>query len=229
MKKYIPNTLTSFNLICGIIGIIQAFNGDIKIAVTLIWLAGLFDFLDGFAARLLKVSSEIGKQLDSLADMVTFGVLPSIVMYLLIRDYSSSEFLPFIAIIIAVFSALRLAKFNIDERQSSGFIGLPTPATALFVSSLPFILEKDFMLSYNAYIDIVLAIISVILSILMVAELPLLALKFKNFSWIDNKSRFIFLTVSVLLMVTFQLVSVPIIIIAYVIISVIDNRRASTV
>lgn len=229
MKKYIPNTLTCFNLICGIIGIIQAFNGDLKIAVSLIWIAGLFDFLDGFAARLLKVSSEIGKQLDSLADMVTFGVLPSIVMYILIGNYTTNEFLPFTAIFIAVFSALRLAKFNIDERQTTGFIGLPTPATALFVSSLPFILEMDFVLTYSEYIDVALIIISIILSILMVAELPLLALKFKDFSWTNNKTRYVFLIISVLLLVTFQLVSVPIIILTYVVISIIEIRRTISV
>ncbi|MDH5474395.1 MAG: CDP-diacylglycerol--serine O-phosphatidyltransferase [Cyclobacteriaceae bacterium] len=229
MKKYIPNTLTSLNLVCGIIGIIQAFNGDLKMAVSLIWLAGLFDFLDGFAARLLKVSSEIGKQLDSLADMVTFGVLPSIVMYLLIDGYAANNILPFVALFLAVFSALRLAKFNIDERQATGFIGLPTPATAIFVSSLPFILDNNYIAGYIEYVPIVLIVITILLSVLMIAELPLLALKFKNFTWVDNKLRYVFLIISIALLVTFQVVSVPMIILVYILASIVENRRSVTV
>lgn len=228
MKKHIPNALTSCNLICGGVGIIQAFNGDLKMAVSLIWLAGLFDFLDGFSARMLKVSSDIGKQLDSLADMVTFGVLPSIVMFLLISDYTNNEFLPYLALSIAVFSAVRLAKFNIDDRQTSGFIGLPTPATALFVSSLPFVLEQSFVSTFGNSLDVVLIIISVILSILMVVELPLLALKFKDFSWKNNAMRYLFLIVSLLLIVIFQVTSIPLIIFTYILVSVFNDGKIET-
>ena len=228
MKKHIPNALTCGNLICGGVGIIQAFNGDIKLAVSLIWLAGLFDFLDGFSARMLKVSSDIGKQLDSLADMVTFGVLPSIVMFLLISDYTNNIYLPYLALSIAVFSAIRLAKFNIDERQSSGFIGLPTPATALFVSSLPFILEKDILANYQSQVGTGLIIISILISLLMVAELPLLALKFKDFNWKSNAIRYVFLAISLLLIIIFKVTSIPLIIFTYVILSVIASKKINT-
>lgn len=229
MKKYIPNTITSLNLICGVAGIIQAFEGDLKIAVAFIWLAGIFDFFDGFAARMLKVSSEIGKQLDSLADMVTFGVLPAIVMYQLLIQYTDNRYVPYLAILLAVFSAIRLAKFNIDERQTSGFIGLPTPATALFVSSLPFILELDKMKGFTPYVLVTLLVITMMLSLIMVAEVPLLALKFKDFSWKNNKFRFVFLIISILLVVSLQIIAIPIIIFVYFIVSILNNRQSKSV
>jgi len=229
MKKYIPNTITSLNLICGVAGIIQAFQGDLKTAVAFIWLAGVFDFFDGFAARMLKVSSEIGKQLDSLADMVTFGVLPSIVMYQLLIQYTDNSYVPYLAILLAVFSAIRLAKFNIDERQTSGFIGLPTPATALFISSLPFILELEKMKDFNAYVFVALLVITILLSLIMVAEVPLLALKFKDFSWKNNKYRFVFLVISLLLVVTLQIIAIPLIIFVYFIVSILNNKQSKSV
>lgn len=180
----------------------------------------VLDFFDGFAARMLKVSSPIGKELDSLADMVTFGVLPSVIMFHLISSYSDHEYLPFAAFIIAIFSALRLAKFNIDDRQQSVFIGLPTPANALFISSFAFIVASD----YGAFVSTgVLLAVSIVFSLLLVAPVELFALKFKSFSWKDNQLRFTFLIISVLCIVIFKILAIPLIIITYIVLSLINN------
>ena len=137
MKKHIPNILTLSNLLAGCIGLVYAFNGNLVYASYAIWIAAIFDFLDGFSARMLKVSSPIGKELDSLADMVTFGVLPSVILFQMIGN-QPYEYLSYGAFILALFSALRLAKFNVDTEQTTTFIGMPTPAAAFFVSGLPF-------------------------------------------------------------------------------------------
>lgn len=220
IKKHIPNTITCGNLFCGCLGIVFSFKGDLILATNLLWLALILDFFDGFAARMLKVSSPIGKELDSLADMVTFGVLPSVIMFLLLTQYSDNEYLPYIAFIIAIFSALRLAKFNIDDRQQSVFIGLPTPANALFISSFAFIVTSE-------YADLVsagmLIAVTVVFSLLLVAPVELFALKFKSFSWKDNKIRFTFLLVSVLFIVVFEVLAIPLIIITYIALSLINN------
>ena len=180
----------------------------------------VLDFFDGFAARMLKVSSPIGKELDSLADMVTFGVLPSVIMFHLIGSYSDHQYLPFTAFIIAIFSALRLAKFNIDDRQQSVFIGLPTPANALFISSFAFIVSSN----YGGFVSTgVLLAVSVIFSLLLVAPIELFALKFKSFSWKDNQLRFTFLIISVLCIVIFKILAIPLIIITYIALSLINN------
>lgn len=250
----------------------------------MVGIAAIFDFLDGFAARILKVHSEIGKQLDSLADMVSFGVLPGIVMFNLLQqsfyyelfleywqvplpnkfndiwyDTTRVNYIPYIAFIIPVFSTIRLAKFNIDTRQTNSFIGLPTPANSIFICSLPLILffgneigkyflqttsfdvsidktpeaiwdvfhtntlDFNFWISrilFSPYFLISLCLIS---SFLLVAPLPLFALKFKNFIWTDNKIRYIFLALCVPLLILFQFVGIPIIIILYIVLSVINN------
>lgn len=223
------------NLLSGIGGIVFALNGYWNIAFWLMIAGAGFDFFDGLAARLLKVSSPMGKELDSLADMVTFGVLPAIMMYkmLLQSDLPYPYFLvyniriiPTIAFIIAAFSALRLAKFNIDDRQTSSFIGLPTPANALFIGALSYASNEichcdgfhDFIASPYFLIPL-----SFLLSYLLVAEIPLFALKFKNMKWKDNKIRFIFLGISLALLVVFyqwMYMAVLIIIPLYVIMSV---------
>lgn len=167
----------------------------------------VLDFFDGFVARLLKVSSPIGKELDSLADMVTFGVLPSVIMYLLLRDYTYSEYLPYVAFMIAIFSALRLAKFNIDDRQQSVFIGLPTPANALFISSFAFIVKSTFQSIVSAPL---LVAVTIIFSLLLVAPIELFALKFKAFNWKDNKIRFSFLLISIICILLFKVLAIPI-------------------
>ena len=174
----------------------------------------MFDFLDGFAARMLKVSSPIGKELDSLADMVSFGLLPSIVMYKMLMSVGAPDYVPYLAFSIAVFSALRLAIFNVDTRQTDSFRGLPTPANTLMITVLPLLTTVAFLQSYE-----VLIIITLLSSYLMVSGIELFALKFKNFSWADNKIRFTFLLLSVLLLAILQLSAIPLIILLYIALS----------
>lgn len=214
IKKHIPNTLTLSNLTCGCIGIITCMKGDLITASYMIWLAAIFDFLDGFVARLLKVSSPIGKELDSLADMITFGVLPAFILFSLQTDLTTS-YLPYVSISVALFSALRLAKFNVDTNQSNGFIGMPTPATAFFVSGLAFWPSGSALVSSSTSI----VIISIVLSLLMVAPFPMLALKFKDYSIKKNISRYLLIVVSIALIIIFKQQSFPIIIGFYVALS----------
>ncbi len=174
-----------------------------------------FDFFDGFAARLLKVSSPIGKELDSLADMVTFGVLPAIIMFQLIGQVSTGN-IQYIAFLVAIFSALRLAKFNTDDRQTDVFIGLPTPANALFLSALVFVVE-DFSLLNN---PMLLASLATLFALFLVMPLELFALKFKNYTFKDNAVRYIFLLVSIVLIIVFKIIALPIIVILYLVISI---------
>ena len=223
--KHIPNTLTSCNLICGCIGIVAVFNGNLLLAPYLIWLAAIFDFFDGFAARMLKVSSPIGGELDSLADNVTFGLLPASIVYAMLQETGLPEWVPYLAFVIAVFSALRLAKFNVDTRQAEHFIGLPTPANALFFSSFPLILDYSSLpLSFIAAPWFLLTT-AFVFSFLLVAELPLFALKFKSFRWQDNKFKYIFLIVSVLLIILFRFVAIPLIILLYILVSLFNRKQ----
>lgn len=226
------------NLLCGIGGIILSLKGNWQAAFWLMVAGAGFDFFDGMVARLLKVTSEIGKQLDSLSDMVTFGLLPSIMMYQMLlssnhefMQYSIYEIrlLPLIAFLIAAFSALRLAKFNVDKRQTSSFIGLPTPANALLIGALSYA-NNDLCKACEIYSYFsnpwLLISLSIILSYLLVAELPLFSLKFKSLKWKDNKVKFIFLIISLLLIITFYkwiYMAVIIIIPLYIILSVFVN------
>lgn len=231
MKKHIPNSITCLNLFCGCLAIYFAFHGNLVYSAYLVGIAAVFDFFDGMLARLLKAYSEIGKQLDSLADMVSFGVVPGVMMFHLIGrslegqstflGFSATVF-PFIAFVITVFSALRLAKFNIDTRQTTSFIGMPTPACSIFVSSLPLILANDHF-GVSSYIlnPGTLAALTLLLSYLLVAEIPLFALKFKNLSWKDNSIRFIFVLLAVALSVLFQFTAIPFIIALYILLSII--------
>ncbi len=177
-----------------------------------VWAACIFDFFDGFAARWLKVSSPIGKELDSLADMVSFGVLPAITMFTWLDRFHLPAPVPYTALLLAIFSALRLAKFNVDDRQTDSFIGLPTPANALFITALPFLpafLQGAFQEPW------LLVAISVTFSALLVAPLELFALKFKDFSWKHNSLRFTFLLVSVFLIAVWQAGAIPLVILVY--------------
>ncbi len=227
--KHIPNALTCCNLICGCAAIVALMEGEnsIYLVTWLVFAACVFDFLDGFAARILHVSSPIGKELDSLADMVTFGLVPSLLMYLLLRDSNVSEsgivFLPLIAFSLAVFSAVRLAKFNIDERQVDGFIGVPTPANALFIIGIPlffgkFGLEMSWMF---------LTGVTLLFSWLMVSPFNLFSLKFKSFGWKGNEVRFTFLAIAVLLIGFLQEAAVSVIIITYILVSLFTGRRVA--
>lgn len=231
MKKHIPNSVTCLNLFSGCLGIVFAFQGNLIWAAYAILLSALFDFLDGMLARLLKAYSDIGKELDSLADMVSFGVLPSVIVYQLFLRAPQESGIPiwlnYTAFLIAVFSALRLAKFNIDTRQAENFIGLPTPANAMLIASFPFILESSntFFTDYllNPWF---LAIFSLIMSLLLVAEVPLISLKFRSLKFSENILRYILIFSSVILLLIFKFAAVPIIIILYFLISFTQFRKS---
>lgn len=227
IRRNLPNALTCGNLLCGCIGVVEAFHNNLVISCILIGVALVFDFFDGFLARLLKVSSAIGKDLDSLADMVTFGLLPSIIVYQLLMQSIPDLFgiwKAYPAFIIAIFSAIRLAKFNNDPRQSDSFIGLPTPANAMLVASLPIIILTENPFWKEIIVNTTnLLILSVVMSFMLVMEMPLIALKFKHFGWKGNEFRFLLIALTVVLILTLKILAVPAIIILYVILSVVDN------
>ncbi len=211
ITKHIPNTITSLNLFSGSVGVVMAFQANYQIALACMLLAAVFDFCDGLAARALHAYSSIGKELDSLADVVSFGFLPATMVYQMLTVASDNAYLPFAAYIITVFSALRLAKFNVDERQTSSFIGLATPANAIFWAGL--------VASYHSYAEIypyAVIVLILLMSFLLVAEVPFFSLKFKNLKWKDNSIRFIFLIVSVVLLLVLRLDAFMWIILAYI-------------
>ena len=199
VKKHIPNAITCCNLFSGCIACVMAFKGDFHLAMAFIVLGAVFDFFDGMVARLLGVSGPLGVQMDSLADDVTFGLAPATIVFsfmqtkLLYPLYLSSVLcvLPYVAFLIAVFSAYRLAKFNIDTRQTSTFIGLPTPANALFWSSL-IAGGGDWLNSLNMGWLLLIVLIG-LFSYFLVSEIPMFSLKFKNFTWKSNRVRYMFL------------------------------------
>jgi CDP-diacylglycerol---serine O-phosphatidyltransferase len=220
MIRHLPNFLTCCNLISGCFGIVFLLEDRGVAAAYFVWASCVFDFLDGFVARLLKVSSPIGKELDSLADVVSFGVLPALVMYKLIGSATPLESLPYLGFMIAAFSALRLAIFNLDTRQSDSFIGLNTPANTLFITALPLLPES---VTGWLFQDWLLVLITIVFSLLLVSPLEFFALKFKNFSWPDNKIRFTFLLFSVLLIIVFKSAAIPLIILLYLGMSLINQ------
>lgn len=229
IKKHIPNTITCCNLVSGCVAIAYAFSGSIELSFTWIIIGAVFDFFDGMSARLLNVSSPIGKELDSLADVVTFGVAPSTILFseLSVMSYPAileplRPILPFTAYIMAAFSALRLAKFNLDERQTLGFIGLPTPANALFWGSL--IIGAGKWLEATPFVVFLLLGGILISSWLMVSEIPMFALKFKEWGWRGNQVKYIFLLTCIPLLAIFGLTGLAIIIAWYVIISYIIKK-----
>lgn len=255
IKRNIPNTITLGNLLCGCLAIVKAFEGDLVWASYLVGIAAILDFFDGFAARMLKVSSPIGKDLDSLADMVTFGVVPGIIVFQMIKNSNNSFYLSdiyvgamqrgenpsrFIAFMIPLFSAIRLAKFNNDTRQTESFIGLPTPANAIFICSFPLFLTIPGTPEYGqAVYQIIstltnplqifllnpyfLCLMSLIMSLLLVAPIPLFSLKFKKFGWKGNEIRYSFLIFSLVLLVSLQFLGIPLIILSYILFSVGNN------
>lgn len=180
--KYIPNTITSMNLLCGVLGVIATFSGRLDAAFCLMLAAAVCDFLDGFSARLLKAYSDIGKELDSLSDMISFGVLPSVMMYSLVNQMNPGSWLRFAPLAVAVFSGLRLAKFNVDERQTESFIGLATPSCAILCGSLAYYVTKCPQSTLAAWAGLKwsIPVISVILSALLVSEIPMFSMKFKK-------------------------------------------------
>lgn len=228
--RNIPNAITCCNLISGCIATYNAFLGDIRMALLWIIVGAVFDFFDGMSARLLKVSSPIGKELDSLADDITFGFAPSAIIFyeLSIMEYPSEllmlkPYLPYFAFVMAAYSALRLAKFNLDERQSLGFIGLPTPANALFWGAL-FVGAQNFMESTAYMLPVVLLMICVSCW-LLIAEVPMFALKFKQWGWKGNEVKYIFLISCLPLLIIFGITAFSVIIAWYVVLSVVVNLR----
>ena len=223
MKKHIPNTITCLNLISGCIATYWAFQGDFQMALLFIIIGAVFDFFDGMVARLLHVSSPIGKELDSLADDITFGFAPSAIVFGYLRP--ETELLPFIVFIMAAFSALRLAKFNLDERQALGFIGLPTPANALFWGAL--IVGAGEWMKSAPFIGNNLSLVILagvfISCYLLVSEIPMFALKFKTWGWKGNEVKYVFLLTCIPLLLLFKVTGIAIIIAWYVILSAIQD------
>ncbi|MDR1757789.1 MAG: CDP-alcohol phosphatidyltransferase family protein [Bacteroidales bacterium] len=228
MKKHIPNILTCGNLITGCVSLQLAALGHLEVAASLIFVAAFFDFLDGFAARLLKVKSLIGVDMDSLADVVSFGCAPAMILFSWIKhslhnlppdilNITGVSWLPYVAFIVPAFSAFRLARYNHDEQQTFEFRGLPTPANAFFLGFLPFAAEFLPFLS-NPW---VLTGIVLCFSILLVTDIPMFALKFKHFRFQDNELRYIFLFISLMLILVFRLGAFPIVILTYILISLI--------
>ncbi len=230
ITRNIPNTITCCNLISGCIATLSAFMGEIHMALLWIIIGAIFDFFDGMSARLLHVSSPIGKELDSLADDITFGMAPAAIVFyeMGIMEYPAflapvQPYMPFVAFLIAAFSALRLAKFNLDERQAMGFIGLPTPANALFWGAL-LVGAGDIIENTTWMVPVV--IVMILLSCwLLVSEIPMFALKFKHWGWKGNEVKYLFLITCVPLLIVFGVTAFAIIIAWYVLLSALVNIR----
>ncbi len=223
MKKHIPNTITCCNLISGCIATYWAFGGNYELALLFIIIGAVFDFFDGMTARLLGVSSPIGKELDSLADDITFGFAPSAIVFNFLQQNTDIlPCLPYIAFVMAAFSALRLAKFNLDERQALGFIGLPTPANALFWASL--ITGSEAWLSSAPYLTYGVIALLLLSCYLLIAEIPMFALKFKHWGWKGNEIKYIFAISCIPLLLLLGVSGFAAIIAWYIILSVFNSR-----
>ena len=243
MKKHIPNAIICCNLISGCVAVVFAVYGFYMLALWAIIAGAVFDFFDGMSARLLGVSSPIGKELDSLADVVTFGVAPSAMLFRLMANLNGMYRLeleegmlnnivsivfshtPFLAFLMAAFSALRLAKFNLDERQTMGFIGLPTPANALFWGSL--IVGWGPKVAFSPAIMPILFVLMLLSCYLLVSEIPMFALKFKTWGWKGNEVKWIFLATCLPLLILFGIGALAIIIAWYLVLSVATQKHAA--
>src|SRR5574344_800851 len=230
-KKHIPNSITCCNLISGCISTTYAFSGNPKMALVWIIVGAVLDVFAGMSARFMHVSSPIGKELDSLADDVTFGVAPATIVFaeLGVLEYPSfmeplRQFIPYIAFVMAAFSALRLAKFNLDERQTTSFIGLPTPANAVFLVSL--VVANPAWLEGNSWSVLIVIILVLVSCYLLISELPMFALKFKQWGWKGNEIKYCFILLTVILLSVFGILSgFWLVIAAYVIISMILDTK----
>jgi CDP-diacylglycerol--serine O-phosphatidyltransferase len=241
--KHIPNAITCGNLLCGTLAVIQIFEGQLTMACYLVFLAAVLDFFDGFAARILKVASPIGKDLDSLADLVTFGLVPGLLMYKLIgaslhispdlmpqfilgRSMATNGrptvLAPLLALTIPVLSAVRLARFNHDTRQTGSFIGLPTPSLALFVTSGVLYLSQGHQPAFTCTTWFLVSL-SMLLAALLNAEIPLFALKFKNFSFRGNEIRYVFLFSAFSMLIITGLAGISLTILLYILFSIVNN------
>ncbi|MSP84758.1 MAG: phosphatidylserine synthase [Flavobacteriaceae bacterium] len=230
IKRHIPNIITLLNLLCGCIALVFAVKMNFEMAFYFVCLGIFFDFFDGFFARLFNISSPLGLQLDSLADMVTSGVVPGYVMYLMLSNSVNTDpslvYFPYLAFIITLGSCYRLANFNIDTRQTDSFIGLPTPANALFILSLPLIIKySDSLIALELLTNHwVLLVITLLSAYVLNAEITLFALKIKKFNLKDNLLQFFFLLISIVLLVFFKFSGVALIIVFYVLLSIITNK-----
>jgi CDP-diacylglycerol--serine O-phosphatidyltransferase len=227
IKAQIPNLFTMLNLFCGCVALVMVSNSQFDLAFYFVCLGIFFDFFDGFFARKFGVAGPLGVQLDSLADMVTSGLVPGFVMFkmLVVTTVANESYIAFLGFIITLGACYRLAKFNIDTRQSDSFIGLPTPANALFFTSLPIfplVLHDNFGIEFS-FDRVTLLILTVVSAYIMNAEIPLFSLKIKDFSFAKYKLQIFFLAISVLMLIFFQILAVPLIIIIYVLLSVINN------
>lgn len=229
IRRNIPNAITSLNLLCGCIALVYIEKDALYIASRFVLAAAVADFFDGLAARALKVNSPIGKELDSLADVVSFGVVPGMMLFRLIHQ----PVFCWIGLLVPVFGAIRLAKFNIDDRQATYFIGLPIPANALFIISFPLIINyHEFWLKfYLANADLcayIFSAIAIICSALMVWPVRLFSMKMKDMSWKNNKTRYIFAILSLIGLVRLAYQALPLIMILYVILSVVENQMTDS-
>lgn len=224
--KHIPNAITCCNLFCGCMACVCAFQGNSLMVLVWVVAGALFDFLDGFSARLFKAYSPIGKELDSLADLITFGLSPSLLCWYILKGYSFNccntlnVIIPFFGFIIVIFSALRLAKFNTDTRQTTSFLGLAVPANALFWCGL--LQEPRISLLNTPWI---LLGLMVVFSLLMVSDIPMFSLKFKSLKWSDNKIRFIFLIISVAILILLGIRGVAVVVCWYIILSLLTKGQ----
>lgn len=231
IKKYIPNTITCLNLVSGCVASVMALEGNLMLAVVWIMLAAVFDFFDGFAARMLKAFSPIGKELDSLADVVSFGVAPGMILFVLLSWLAPTlplgglnEYIPYWAFVIPAFSGLRLAKFNIDERQTTSFIGLPVPAHALFWSSLGYSVQP--LLPQGGIALLVgLMALALVTSLLLVSEVPMFSLKIKSLAWKGNELRYILVACAVIFVSIWGFLGIAGTILLYVLLSIFNGRR----
>ena len=231
MRRHIPNMITCCNLLSGCVAAVFAFQGVYTVAFACIIMGAVFDFFDGLTARALKVSSPIGKELDSLADVITFGLAPATMAYSWLCECASAHLdmlvasaMPFAAFLLVAFSALRLAKFNVDERQTSSFIGLPTPANALFWGGL--VIGSHDVVVAQSYGWVLVLVLIVLFSWLLVAEIPMFSLKFKNLSWKSNRIAYTFLLVSLVLLVVLGWGGLSAVIGWYIILSVLTQKKA---
>lgn len=231
LKKHIPNALTCGNLISGCIAVLFGSLGLFTEALSFILIGAFFDFFDGFSARLLHVSSPIGKELDSLADVITFGLAPSFVLFCLLGNNTpefplslAESLFPYLAFLMAAFSALRLAKFNLDARQTSSFIGLPTPANALFWAALACSLPNHSQ-PLGPYMGYILLLLLGVFCYLLVAEIPMFALKFHSFAWRENKLRYSFIVVSIIFVLLGGTTGLACDVLLYIFLSVLSGRN----
>lgn len=234
IKKNIPNAITSLNLLSGVLATTFALNGQLKVATLLIFAGAVFDFFDGFVARLLKVSSEIGKELDSLADLISFGFAPAAmystyIKYLLTNHYdypignmnAMGLFWTLIPFILVAFAALRLAKFNLDTRQTENFLGLTTTATGLFTASLMWLVVDNISWFCNWLRPSIVIMLILIFCVLLISEVPMFSLKIKHWTWRGNELRFILLAIAVISIIIFGVGGIALTILLYILFSLV--------